>query len=375
MKRWLPTLWREQSWVFWGSTFVVLLLIPNFFTSDAYWGHIINEMAIYVILATGMNLAMGFGGQFNLAIGALFGIGAYTGGLGTIHALPFLLVLPLAILFGTLFGVLVGIPAIRVQSHYLALVTLGMGEAINILFVNWDTITGGPIGLPGIPFASIGPFSFSTETMLSYLIFTVMWCLLLFASVFVRSRFGRNLKAVRDDPIAAQSMGINLGVYKLTSFALSGAYAGAAGALYAVWLGYVGPSTFDLSQSIFILAQTLVGGVSTLAGPVIGAVALVGLQQKLLDTGDLQLIIYGSLIVIMVLVARGGIAGGLTAVWMVTRRRLLAHSTLIPILKKVGSHNTAEEDHRTPLSLSDEQGETTVTLSGESFNSAKQKAR
>lgn len=326
MNRWLSALWRGRIWVFWGCAAIVLLVLPYVFASDAYWGHIINEMGIYVILAMGMNLAMGYGGQFNLAIGALFGIGAYTGGLGTVHELPFVLVLPLGILLGAIFGVLVGIPAIRVQSHYLALVTLGMGAALNILFVNLDNITGGPIGLPGIPFPSIGPIVFETDFLLSYLIFSVMWILLLFAFIFTRSRFGRNLKAVRDDPIAAQSMGINLAVYKLTSFALSGAYAGAAGALYAVWLGYVGPSTFELSQSIFIMAQTMVGGVATLVGPVIGAVTLVGLQQKLLDTGDLQLIIYGSLIVIMVLLARGGIAGGISNLWSFVREHLLPQS-------------------------------------------------
>jgi len=200
-------------------------------------------------------------------------------------------------------------------------VTLGLGIALNIVFVSWEAVTGGAIGLSSIPFASVGPLQFDDETKMSYLFFGIMLVMLLIAAVFIHSRFGRNLKATRDDLIAARAMGINVGVYQLACFVLSGFYAGVAGSLYAVWLSYISPTSFDLNQSIFILAQTLVGGMGTLIGPVIGAVTLVGLQQYLLAFGDLQLIIYGGLIVVLVLVARGGVAGGLAALWRLGRRR------------------------------------------------------
>lgn len=317
-KSWLR---RWQSPLFWVGLAIVLAILPQVTQLDPFWAHIANEMAIYVILAMGMNLAMGYGGQINLAIGALFGVGAYSTAFILLHNGSFPVAFVVSALLGALVATFIGLPALRVRSHYLALVTLGLGIALNIIFVSWEAVTGGAIGLTSIPFASVGPLQFDDETKMSYLFFGIMFVMLLIAAVFIHSRFGRNLKATRDDLIAARAMGINVGVYQLACFVLSGLYAGVAGSLYAVWLSYISPTSFDLNQSIFILAQMLVGGMGTLIGPVIGAVTLVGLQQYLLTFGDLQLIIYGGLIVVLVLVARGGIAGGLAALWRLGRRR------------------------------------------------------
>ena len=305
--------WRGP--LFWIGLAIILAILPQATQLDPFWAHIANEMAIYVILAAGMNLAMGYGGQINLAIGALFGVGAYGTAFILLHNGSFLAGLVVSAVLGALVATLIGLPALRVRSHYLALVTLGLGTALNIIFVNWEAVTGGAIGLTSIPFAAIGPLQFDDETKMSYLFFGIMLIMLLIAAIFIHSHFGRNLKAMRDDLIAARAMGINVGIYQLVCFAFSGFYAGVAGSLYAVWLSYISPTSFDLNQSIFILALTLVGGMGTLIGPVIGAITLVGLQQYLLAFGDLQLIIYGGLIVLLVLVARGGIAGGLTILW------------------------------------------------------------
>lgn len=310
--------WRGP--LFWLALAVVLALLPLLTRLDPFWAHIANEMVIYVILTSGMNLAMGYGGQINLAVGALFGVGAYSTAFILLHQGSFPLALVISALLGILVATLIGLPALRVRSHYLALVTLGLGIALNIIFVNWEAVTGGAIGLTSIPFASIGSWQFDDETKMSYLFSGIMLVMLLIAAVFIHSRFGRNLKAMRDDLIAARAMGINAGVYQLACFALSGLYAGIAGSLYAVWLSYISPGSFDLNQSIFILAQTLVGGMGTLIGPVIGAVFLVGIQQYLLAFGTLQLIIYGGLIVVLVLVARGGVAGGLIFLWRLLAR-------------------------------------------------------
>lgn len=317
-KSWI---WRWRDPLLWVALAIILAILPLVTQLDPFWAHIVNEMAIYVIVTTGMNLAMGYGGQINLAIGALFGVGAYTTAFILLHNGSFPVAFVASALLGTLVATLVGLPALRVRSHYLALVTLGLGIALDIIFINWEAVTGGAIGLTSIPFASVGPWQFDDETKMSYLFFGIMLIMLLIAAVFVHSRFGRNLKAMRDDLIAARAMGINVGVYQLTCFALSGLYAGIAGSLYAVWLSYISPTPFDLDQSIFILAQTLVGGMGTLIGPFIGAVTLVGLQQYLLSFGDLQLIIYGALIVVLVLIARGGVAGGLVTLWQVLAGR------------------------------------------------------
>ncbi len=311
-KAWLRR-WRGP--LLWVALAVILAMLPLAAQLDSFWAHIVNEMAIYVILTMGMNLVMGYGGQINLAMGGLFGVGAYSTAIILLHKGSFPVAFVVSALLGTLVAALIGLPALRVRSHYLALVTLGLGIALDIIFTNWEAVTGGAIGLTSIPVAAIGTLQFDDDTKMSYLFLGVMLATLLIAAVFVHSRFGRNLKAMRDDLIAARAMGINVGIYQLTCFAFSGFYAGIAGSLYAVWLSYISPTSFDLNQSIFILAQTLVGGMGTLIGPVIGAILLVGLQQYLLSFGDLQLIIYGALIVVIVLVARGGVAGGLTALW------------------------------------------------------------
>lgn len=344
-KSWLQ---RWQVPLFWVGLAIMLAILPLVTGLDPFWAHIVNEMAIYVILATGMNLAMGYGGQINLAMGALFGVGAYCTAFILLHNGNFPVALLLSALLGALVATLIGLPALRVRSHYLALVTLGLGTALNIIFVSWEAVTGGAIGLTSIPFASVGPLQFDDETKMSYLFFGMLFVMLLIAAVFVHSRFGRNLKATRDDVIAARSMGINVGLYQLACFILSGFYAGVAGSLYTVWLSYISPTSFDLNQSIFILAQMLVGGMGTLIGPVIGAVALVGLQQYLLAFGDLQLILYGGLIVVLVLAARGGVAGGLTVLWRLLMRRFGRENKGVETV----ALSASQTDAATPVALS-----------------------
>ena len=306
--------WRK-TFVLWAAGAVVLVIIPQVFRSNDYITLLICYMGYYVILATGMNLAMGYGGQFNLAIGAIFGVGAYTTAISMLHGYNFPVALLLSMALSTLVSLLIGLPSLRVRSHYLALVTLGLGQALTLIFTNWEAVTGGDVGLFNIPSASLGPLTFPDNFHMAYLILGTMFVMLGIAAIFVRSRFGRNLRAVRDDHIAASTSGINVGVYRLVCFGLSGFYAGIAGSLYVVLVGYINPGTFDLSQSIFILAQVLIGGLGTLSGPVVGVIVLVGLREILLPFSEWQYIVYGAMIAFIVLVARGGVVGGALALW------------------------------------------------------------
>lgn len=349
---WIHTGRRWKTFLLWAGFAVVLAIIPQLVQANIYWISIIDEMAIFVILATGMNLAMGYGGQFNLAIGAIFGVGAYTTGICLLHGYAFPLAFAISAILGTLVSTLIGLPALRVRSHYLALVTLGLGQALNIVFVNWVSVTGGDNGLLNIPFASLGPLQFDNfinYLNLIYLVFATMFIMLGIAAIFVHSRFGRNLKAVRDDSIAASASGINVGVYRLACFGLSGLFAGVAGSLYTVWVGTVGPSAFDLNQSIFVLAQVLIGGLGTLSGSIVGAVGLVWLDQYLLAFGDWHNLIYGSLIAVIVLVARGGIVGGVEALWLRWKYRLSARQqteSTAPVLVASDMHEEKKVGNR-----------------------------
>ncbi|HET8845095.1 MAG TPA: branched-chain amino acid ABC transporter permease, partial [Ktedonobacteraceae bacterium] len=183
---------RWKTFLLWVGLAIVLSIIPLLFQFSDYLILLICYMGYYVILATGMNLAMGYGGQFNLAMGALFGIGGYTTAISMLHGVNFPVALLLSAVLGTLVSLLIGLPSLRVRSHYLALVTLGLGQALTTIFINWDVVTGGDIGLFGIPAASIGPFEFLDNFSLSYLILGVMFGMLGIASIFIHSRFGRN---------------------------------------------------------------------------------------------------------------------------------------------------------------------------------------
>jgi branched-chain amino acid transport system permease protein len=325
----LAYLQRWKTLLLWTGFAVLLALLPPLFQSDAYLLLIICTMGYYVILAMGMNLAMGYGGQFNLAIGGIFGVGAYATALSLLHGWSFPVALLISAGMGALVSTLIGLPSLRVRSHYLALVTLGLGQALTVIFINWDQVTHGDIGIFGIPPASLGPLVFSDNFQMSYLIMGMMFVMLGLASIFIRSRFGRNLMAVRDDHIAARTSGLNVGLYRLACFGMSGFYAGVAGSLYAVQVGYISPSTFTLGQSIFVLAQILIGGLGTLTGPLVGVVVLVSLREYLLQFGEWQYIIYGALIAFIVLVARGGVVGGIRAIWQrVPQRHPAKHLVL-----------------------------------------------
>jgi branched-chain amino acid transport system permease protein len=288
---------------------VLLMLILPLLAANTYQVLILDNILIYVLLALGLNLAMGFCGQFNLAIGALYGVGAYTSALLTINlGLPFWLALPLAGLLTAAVGTLVGLPSLKVRSHYLAIVTIGLGATINLVLLNWTSLTGGALGLSGVPYPSLLGFEFDSETKYYYLLLAVTALMALLAVVIVRSRIGRAFIAIREDHVAAQSIGLHIGGYQLLAFQISSFYAGVAGSMYAHLIGYISPDSFTLAQTMFVLAISMVGGLGSLWGSLVGAGGLVIAEELLRDFGRLQLVIYGLLIVVTALFLPHGLA-------------------------------------------------------------------
>jgi branched-chain amino acid transport system permease protein len=285
----------------------VLLLIP-FIAQNRYQVHIINMAGIYILVSLGLNLAMGYAGQFNLAMGALWGVGAYTAALlNTRFGTPFWLTLPAATIVAGLIGALVGLPSLKVRSHYLAIVTIGLGEVINIILVNQEALTGGALGIARIQMPTFFGIALNTDQRYYYLILGMVVLGYLLASQLVAHRIGRSFRAIRDDYQAAKAMGVNTAYYQILAFAISAAYAGAAGALFAHLNTYISPDIFEFKSTLFVMTMTLVGGMGSLAGSLVGGLMLPILQEYLRVIADWQLVVYGVAIIVVVLFVPGGV--------------------------------------------------------------------
>ncbi len=286
----------------------IALLIFPLLAKNSYQVHILNLVGIYMMLSLGLNIAMGYAGQMNLAMGALWAVGAYTAGLLNQRlGLSLWLTLPCAIVAGGLVGGFVGLPALKVRAHYLSIVTIGLNEVINIILVNETKLTGGVDGISKIAKPALFGFKINTEQRYYYLILIAVIATFLISRQILSGRVGRNFRAIRDDYKTAPAMGVNAGFYKLLAFIISGCFAGAAGALYAHLNAYISPDIFEHKTTLFIMTLTMVGGLGNLNGSLIGSFILPVLQEYLRAIQDWQYVVYGLAIMVVVLFVPGGL--------------------------------------------------------------------
>lgn len=325
---------RIIKWILLGAVLSVLLVFP-LIAQNRYQVHIINMAGIYILISLGLNLAMGYAGQFNLAMGALWGVGAYTAALlNTKLGVPFWLNLPAAMIAAGIIGAIVGLPSLKVRSHYLAIVTIGLGEVINIILVNEDEVTGGALGIPRIAMPSLFGIPIDNDERFYYIILFMVILGYLIARQIVSHRIGRAFRAIRDDFQAARAMGVNTAYYQILAFVISAAYAGAAGALFAHLNTYISPDIFEFKSTLFVMTMTMVGGMGNLLGSLVGGLMLPILQEYLRVIGDWQLVGYGIAIMIVVLFIPGGVIE-------LTRRLETSRNIRLP-----WSTNTIEEKPR-----------------------------
>lgn len=271
---------------------LALLVLPAL--ANPYILYVTNIALIYVILAVGLNLLLGYAGQFAFANAALFGIGAYATGLGQVKlGLPFWIAFPGAVLLTTFIGLVVALPALRLSGLYLALVTLAFAQLTQWLMLNWERVTFGAGGfkVPPLTFGQLSP-AFG----LYYLTLVLAGLLVAGAWNTVRSGVGRALVAVRDSEVAAEALTIDLARYKAIAFSLSALYAGVAGGLYSATLSFVAPEGFDLFQMVVQFSMVVVGGLGSVWGSVLGAGLLIGLQEALRAFKGGQEIAFGLLL-------------------------------------------------------------------------------
>ncbi|MGF6546711.1 branched-chain amino acid ABC transporter permease [Paraburkholderia youngii] len=294
-----------------------------------YWVRVLDFAMLYVMLALGLNVVVGFAGLLDLGYIAFYAVGAYTAVLlssphlstqfewiahiaqNGLHV-PFLIVMPIAMALAAFFGVLLGAPTLRLRGDYLAIVTLGFGEIVRIFMNNLDrpvNITNGPKGITGIDPIRVGDFSlaqthslfgFQFPSVYSYYYVFVL-CALFVVWVCTRlqhSRIGRAWAAIREDEIAAKAMGINTRDVKLLAFAMGASFGGLSGALFGSFQGFVSPESFTLTESVVVLTCVVLGGMGHIPGVILGAVLLAVLPEFLRTTmGPLQNLVFGHAIV------------------------------------------------------------------------------
>jgi branched-chain amino acid transport system permease protein len=267
-----------------------------------------TEVLAFGLVTIALNLLMGYGGQISIGHGGLLAVGAYTTAIvATRYHLPFLAVLVLAGLVTGLVGFLLGLPARRLRSHYLAVATLGFGVAVPEVALNMGSLTGGFTGLI-VPPQNAGSVSLQTPVPLYYLALGLVVVTMVAVSSLLASPTGRRFRAVRDSEHTAPAMGINVLATKLTLFTVSAIISGLAGYVFALNNGIVEPASFDFSLSLLLFAAVIVGGLASTWGPLLGAALLVVVQQEAATLGGLSETILGGAVVLVLLAVPGGLA-------------------------------------------------------------------
>lgn len=303
-----------KHYLAYGVGGLILLALP--FLLSEYPLHLVNISGIWIILALSLGLLQGYVGEISMGHAAFFGIGAYTSALLTMKTgLSFWISLPLSALVTMVFGYLIGLVSLRLRGPYFAIFTLGFGEIIRMVFVNWREMSGGPDGITGIPSPQAiplpwgGALGFTGKQANFFLIYALVLLTLGVMVRLIRSRPGRAFMAVREDPVYAECMGINVMQYKRLAFMVSTFFAGIGGCLYAHYEHFISPYSFTTGQSFDLVIMVILGGMGTLMGPIIGAVLLTFIPELLHSIRDYRMVIYGMMLMVVIIYLPHGLVG------------------------------------------------------------------
>lgn len=284
----------------------------------AYIINLITLMSINAILAVTLNFIMGYAGIYSMAHAIFFGVGAYTAAFVALNfSASFFIAFPIAIIIAAILSLVLALPALRVRGEYFVAASLGLQVLGVTIFSEWKSFTGGLGGIIGIPPVEI--FSYEVINPVEFMLLSLV-CLLLivgYIAVLSKTSFGRNLKAIRDSESAAYALGKNVAVIKTLSVVISSSLAAVAGALYAVYLGFINVESFTLDTSVLLMAMVIIGGAGTMLGPIIGTVILMLLPSLFsymwflpqTEIGSIQQISYGAAMVLLMIFRPGGLVG------------------------------------------------------------------
>ncbi|MBI1180149.1 MAG: high-affinity branched-chain amino acid ABC transporter permease LivM [Alphaproteobacteria bacterium] len=316
------------GWVLIGGA----LVLPWLPFADPRFLSVATLVLIYVMLGWGLNIVVGLAGLLDLGYVAFYAIGAYSFALLSMNfGLSFWICLPLAGILGAFFGILLGFPVLRLRGDYLAIVTLGFGEIIRVILLNWQAVTNGPDGITDIPRPTLFGLSFESPFrgplhgtgfadflgvpyspmqwmfFIYYLILLLALGTTLFAQRMRRLPTGRAWEALREDEIACKSLGMNPVTVKLSAFAIGASFAGLAGCFFAARQGFISPESFTFIESATILAIVVLGGMGSQIGIVLAAMLLVGLPEWFRNLAEYRMIAFGGAMVLIMIWRPGGL--------------------------------------------------------------------
>jgi branched-chain amino acid transport system permease protein len=297
-----------------NSPYILILALLTFvplFITNAYYIQVLIFIGIYTILALSLNLLNGYVGLLSIGHAAFYGIGAYASAKLVMEVgLPFLLAMAGAGVTAGIAGYLIAKPTLRLSGIYMTLATLGFNIIFFLILQNWMSFTNGPLGIMDIPSPKI--FGYEITTRLGYYYLILILVVFTLASMYrlIHCRFGRALIAIREDEMAAEAMGVHTTRYKVQAFVLAAFYAGLAGSYYAHFVKFISPDSFYIYESFILLGMLAFGGQGNLVGPIVGASTLLLIPEIFRFLQEYRMLVYGSVLVVMMLVRRQGILGG-----------------------------------------------------------------
>jgi branched-chain amino acid transport system permease protein len=295
---------RQKKYVTIILTLLLMILLYSIpvLISSQYVLRICVYVCIYSILACSLNLIAGVCGQISMGHAAFYGIGAYGSALVCInYGIPWVLCVLIAALLSGMVGMFIGIPALKLSGGYLVICTVGFGELVRLILLNWVSLTRGPMGIVNIPRPVIFNTKIKTGGQYYIVALTLFVIIYIILHNILNSKFGRNLKAIKEDEIAAETMGIRVHREKVVAFAVSAAMAGAAGAMLAHYMLFISPTIFVGDFSTTILSMVVLGGMGSMPGSVIAATLLTVIPEALRGLDKYRMLIYGLLLICMML--------------------------------------------------------------------------
>ena len=301
---------RQYPFLGFIIAYLILLIVPSIFFTDLYQSHLSSLIFINIIVAAGLNIVKGYCGQVTVGHVGLYAVGSYTAGCMFMYLGSDLwMTLPAAIIVTGLFGIAFGIPSFRLEGPYLALATLGGGEAIRLFIENGEFFNS-TYGISSISQPTIFGVPFDTPDKYYYISLPVMIIAVYFSYSILKSSIGRAFMSVREDPISAAASGIDIKKYKILAFILSAMFAGAAGAVYAhLPPGYIHPNNYTVIEMVTFLAMVVFGGLGHIWGGIIGAIIITIVYDLTRPLYEYQLFIFGLTIVLTILFMPKGIGG------------------------------------------------------------------
>jgi branched-chain amino acid transport system permease protein len=330
----------------WGIVLVLALVLP-FFLNAYRVGQFTQAMALGIAVL-GLNLLVGYSGQISLGHGAFFALGAYTSAIAIADlGVPYLLTLPLAGAVCAVAGFLLGLPALRLRGLYLALVTLAVAIATPQIIKRAEGLTGGTQGMTVDKVIAPAWSGLADDQWLYFLTLAVTAAMFVLAAFLVRGRVGRALVAIRDNEIAARTMGVDLARFKTGTFAVSAMYAGVGGALFTLPIGFVAPESFPLALSFAFLAAIVVGGLATIAGALFGALFIEFVPVYAADVDEaLTGVIYGGVLILFMYLLPGGVMGLVRRISSKTKRPRGSDDEQARTVRRFGDRAAGARDAR-----------------------------